>query len=587
MKNAIYTILLLLFSLNASAQQWPNFLNVLDSDWHEPTELLNHRPHCWLSDVHVNEDQSDGVAYVAFGYGQIATVSCDVNPAGLIHPNFRAFTLALNANGEVVDVRTFTHEPYPCGYQRWNNGNLWSSGMTQHSYRNDQDEIVAILNNSENYGYVLNENTNQYLHIFSSSGEPTQPATLLIEGSPLHHYEMGGIAPDKVDTTYLVYGREFTRDAPYEEFTSQKAALKKFDLAGNELWSKTYPNTHYVYKLVEAETGGYWLSVHAPNTSNTCNSLSRANMVIRVDRNGNELARVTLNDVCFSSVLSLIEVEPNQLVGFGRGAITPENVGVSEPSTGHFYTCTLQYNEVNSGSSYIDYGNFKMYLPGTDADETATTLSVDDGFLMGGYHSRAFYDAESDGELWWQKRAMLFKLDENRDSVWTRFYSSIIPDVPGVWREHIITDFKPTPDGGYVCVGWMRHNNFLTLPPMLRGTHSAFALKVDEHGCLEPGCQYVGVDEMAIDLRGSLKAYPNPASHYLRVNLDLPEQAAQSGAIELVMHDLNGREVYRQNHPEVRYRETTLDVSAFKAGIYMLHCTVNGVWVDGQKVLVE
>lgn len=84
-----------------------------------------------------------------------------------------------------------------------------------------------------------------------------------------------------------------------------------------------------------------------------------------------------------------------------------------------------------------------------------------------------------------------------------------------------------------------------------------------------------------------LNTYPNPASHYLRVNLDLPEQAAQSGAIELVMHDLNGREVYRQNHPEVRNSEITIDVSAIKAGIYMLHCTVNGVWVDAEKVVVQ
>ena len=584
MKNAIYTVLLLLVSLNASAQQWPNFLNVLDSDWHEPTELLNHRPHCWLSDVHVNEDQSDGVAYVAFGYGQIASVSCDVN--GSSPPNYRAFTLALNEEGEVIEVRTFAHAPYPCGYQRWNNGNLWTSGHTQHSFRNEQDEIVAILNNSENYGYVLNENTNQYLHIFSSSGEPTQPATLLIEGSPLHHYEMGGIAPDKVDTTYLVYGREFTRDAPYEEFTSQKAALKKFDLAGNELWSKTYPNTSHVYKLIEAETGGYWLSVHAPNTSNTCNSLSRANMVIRVDRNGNELARVTLNDVCFSSVLSLIEVEPNQLVGFGRGAITLDDVGVSEPSAGHFYSCTFQYSE-SSGNAILNYGSFKMYLPGTDADETATTLSIADGFLMGGYHSRAFYDAESDGELWWQKRAMLFKLDENRDSVWTRFYSSTIPDVPGVWREHIITDFKPTPDAGYVCVGWMRHNNFLTLPPMLRGTHSAFALKVDEHGCLEPGCQFVGVNEIAIDLRGSLTAFPNPASTVLTVQLNFPEHTAPGNGIQLVMHDLQGRIVYRQTHPELVNGEARIEVNHLPAGLYTLHCTVDGVWVDATKIVVE
>jgi hypothetical protein len=89
---------------------------------------------------------------------------------------------------------------------------------------------------------------------------------------------------------------------------------------------------------------------------------------------------------------------------------------------------------------------------------------------------------------------------------------------PGCY--HAIYDMEPTPDGGYVMVGEARPMNaFDTLfpPPIQQG----WILKVDEWGCLVPGCHLdVAVEEAPLeDDNPELKVYPNPASGELYVHL--------------------------------------------------------------------
>ena len=82
----------------------------------------------------------------------------------------------------------------------------------------------------------------------------------------------------------------------------------------------------------------------------------------------------------------------------------------------------------------------------------------------------------------------------------------------------------------------------------------------------------------------ALKASPNPANRYLSVVLNL---ADRKGIFELHLHDLNGRNVYRQTHPELGYGEARLDVGHLPSGLYVVHCTVDGVRVASTKIVIE
>ena len=83
---------------------------------------------------------------------------------------------------------------------------------------------------------------------------------------------------------------------------------------------------------------------------------------------------------------------------------------------------------------------------------------------------------------------------------------------------------------------------------------------------------------------GALNAFPNPANRNLTVTLN---DHNPHGVIELHINDLQGRIVYRQNHPELVNGEARIAVNHLPAGLYTLHCTVDGVWVDAVKIVVE
>lgn len=138
--------------------------------------------------------------------------------------------------------------------------------------------------------------------------------------------------------------------------------------------------------------------------------------------------------------------------------------------------------------------------------------------------------------------------------------------------------FEPNPvtttvqsDGKLVVIGYFFNNG----PPDLK----AMRINAQLESSIDEGAQQ--------SEQPRITAFPNPASTVLTVQLNFPEHTAPGNGIEWVMHDLQGRVVYRQNHPEIRLGETTIDVSGFQSGLYTLHCIVNGVWVDGQKVVVE
>lgn len=79
-------------------------------------------------------------------------------------------------------------------------------------------------------------------------------------------------------------------------------------------------------------------------------------------------------------------------------------------------------------------------------------------------------------------------------------------------------------------------------------------LRVDEEGCLVPGCHLVSTEEEAAAPALSLHLYPNPAQEYLYVLLRDAGIAHRRGAA-LQLLDLQGRIL--QSHPADRIDEVT------------------------------
>ncbi len=127
-------------------------------------------------------------------------------------------------------------------------------------------------------------------------------------------------------------------------------------------------------------------------------------------------------------------------------------------------------------------------------------------------------------------RGWLSKISLEGQKVWERAYIGLGTEVD---PEHEVYDLKECPDGGFVLAGESRDGTLETLPPQ-----QAWLLKLDQHGCLVPGCHLLdGVGE-TLEPSIKLAIYPNPTSDYL--NFQLRNNGhSKKGTFQIV--DANGR----------------------------------------------
>jgi len=123
-------------------------------------------------------------------------------------------------------------------------------------------------------------------------------------------------------------------------------------------------------------------------------------------------------------------------------------------------------------------------------------------------------------------------------------------------------DVEHSPDGGFVAAGWC-----LQVPgDEFSGQQDAWVVKVDEHGCLVPGC-HVGVVEQGMQV--GFKTYPNPATDI--INMYIESNKVIKG--RFVLTNAAGQRVYEGNPLVVTPQEPTTYmhmVSQYPRGLYVL-----------------
>ena len=121
------------------------------------------------------------------------------------------------------------------------------------------------------------------------------------------------------------------------------------------------------------------------------------------------------------------------------------------------------------------------------------------------------------------KRGILLKITPNGDPIWYRpIDDPFSADNAGVFTEVQINSVTPTSDGGFICAGEYHSDAGGLFPNFVQ---SAFAMKLDEYGCLEPGCQVADAVEEVDRSSGGIKVYPNPAQQFTVFEYRLQENA--------------------------------------------------------------
>jgi hypothetical protein len=157
------------------------------------------------------------------------------------------------------------------------------------------------------------------------------------------------------------------------------------------------------------------------------------------------------------------------------------------------------------------------------------------------------------------REGFLMKVTQDGEYIWHRTFSPVedLPNDPGIAQTTINTAV-PLEDGGFLCPGEFFSFNSPDFP---NGKAAALLLKLDEYGCLEPGCQLVdGVQEFTI--YGVLSVFPNPTQG--EFTLEIPEGISK-GNVEIM--DLLGNHVQ-----EIPFQgDSSLRIQLLgSAGIYIL-----------------
>ncbi|MCB0579051.1 MAG: hypothetical protein KDD10_07045, partial [Phaeodactylibacter sp.] len=334
--------------------------------------------------------------------------------------------------------------------------------------------------------------------------------------------------------------------------------LSKLDTAGRFVWSQTFGITSRddtPHNVIVAPDG-YIIAAIRDNTNIARQDYEARNHIFKIDEQGEVLWEY------FSPVGELRGKEGRAIATTDGGLLVFTGQGVEvyvNPVTGqlrwHNYVFKLDSSRqeewgvlVRDSFHAISYNN-----------QLTSGIEIQDGsgYAVAG---NLIEGTPEDGLYF---NGVLAKISTEGVLLWKRYYQHI----PSQRTRHYINDLAQAPDGGFIMVGEVRDT---VNAPRQQG----WLLKVDEYGCLVPGCELVsGVEEpkSSDDSKSSddygLLLYPNPVSEELRVYFSGP--AGDEHHFRIL--DAQGREWRRFS---TRLSEVTLlvEVGELPGGVYYLQC---------------
>ncbi len=177
-------------------------------------------------------------------------------------------------------------------------------------------------------------------------------------------------------------------------------------------------------------------------------------------------------------------------------------------------------------------------------------------------------------------RGLMMRTTSEGDSIWMRdyvYYDSLVSSGQGYLR-----DVQPTPDGGFIAVG-------TTFPVPDIYSQDVWVVKVDQYGCLEPGCHLItGMETQITNMRDVLRVWPNPVQAYgqVQVELELPEHFKPQGQLKLTITSNDGCFVHEETVPNSS-TTSTLQLPQLASGLYHIHLSDASRLISGAKLVVE
>jgi len=327
--------------------------------------------------------------------------------------------------------------------------------------------------------------------------------------------------------------------------------ITRLDSAGSILWERVYPQAEYINYVRELADGGFVLG-------GSRNANQDRAVVIRTDSAGN------VEWVRYHGLFS-VTGGTRALVSNGGSIIMPGS-WKDDPNTSTYdrHACVYEYSLNEAFLSRKDY-----HFGHTASAVHLLPKGNEHFWLVGGTNQ---YALNPDGVT------LLWELDADLDSLWMRKY----------WYYAANGSFsapysvRVTADDGLIMCGVTRQGETDPFPYK----RDNWLIKLDSYGCLVPGCQNVGIEEVVLGLNEYLRIAPNPVAvgHPLRINFEPPAGFTPKGPLRVVVLDAMGKQVHEERMQQGTGQLATLPLAA---GLYYLHVTDGSRWLAGGKVVVE
>ncbi len=479
---------------------------------------------------HPETSASDGRSVFETEQGYLV-FSAEHNP---VHNRTWLYTTTLSPQGEELVTRLF------------NSNRHLHAGLVDCITRNPEGTFTAAV------GHFINangESDSLFLYHFDVNGDTISTHLIAVEPS----IAMRDCART-IDGNYLLAGWCTLVEEPLDECP----CLLKVSPTGEEIWRVMTP--------------GYW------NHYQTINPLEDGTFLIGAIRFNQGVNETVINKVnseggtiwtrYIGGHSSYTGGSGHSVVMAGGNYLIPgtwlpqDSAGVDEHGYASLYCFSPSGTELWRRDLF--YGRFGGAV-------LVRRRSDDDLFITAGY-----YQIPRDPDL----ATTVFRTTAEGDTLYGRKYWYF----GGYGAENAATyGMDITSDGGAIFTGLARQGETGEFPYR----RYTWVLKLDEHGCLIPGCHTVGVADYEMALQSALVLAPNPAREQVSITLTLPDGYPLEGAVQAMLLDAQGKEVLHQrvsiNTSELR---GMLDVGRLPAGLYYLHLRDGVKWLAGGKVVV-
>ncbi len=330
------------------------------------------------------------------------------------------------------------------------------------------------------------------------------------------------------------------------------ACITRLDSAGNILWEQLYGGVEQILNAIETPDGGFVLG-------GSRNTNIDKSVLIRTD-NAGAIEWVQYHGLySFAGAMrALLDPDGNILTPGGWK---------EDPSSQVYHRWSSLYKYSPTGVP-LDRKDYNFSNGGLEVH--IVDKSPYGYWLLGGR-----YNADPPH----QAVMTLQQLDQDLEVLWSSNYWHYASN----YAESAIYSVRTSSDGGLIMAGFTRQGTGDPQPHLM----SNWLLKLDEYGCVVPGCQMLGVQDQVLGLNEHLRVWPNPLPRGQALSLSFEPQPefTAAGPLRVVVQDALGRIVHEQRIT-VNASPATIQV-ALPAGLYHLHLTDDARWLAGKKVVVE